>query len=370
MKILHIVKHCRNANGNVNVAIDLSCAQVTAGHDVVFASEGGILQPLLERNGVRILPIRQDGGKLAMARDLARLVVFCRRFRPDVIHAHMVSSALFGFVAARLCGARLVTTVHNSFDKQSALMRIGDAVVAVSQAEKDLLIRRGFDPRRLTCILNGPIGSVRETLADEERAFPTPCVAMVGGLHRRKGMSDMIEAFAELTDDYPAWHLNIVGEGPDRGELTRIIAERGLARVHLVGAVSHPKPYLERAAIFATCSYAEPFGLSTLEARAAGCAVIGSRVGGTPEVLAFGDAGLLFEAGNRGALRGHLRRLMGDERELALARQRAKSGALYFETARMVQDHTSLYEALIARTRPARLPHSEMPRLVDATVPR
>ena len=59
MKILHIAKHCRDANGNVNVAVDLSCAQVVAGHEVVFASEGGTLQALLERSGVRILPVRQ-----------------------------------------------------------------------------------------------------------------------------------------------------------------------------------------------------------------------------------------------------------------------------------------------------------------------
>ena len=44
MKILHIAKHCRDANGNVNVAIDRSCAQVAVVHEVVFASDGGILQ--------------------------------------------------------------------------------------------------------------------------------------------------------------------------------------------------------------------------------------------------------------------------------------------------------------------------------------
>lgn len=369
MKILHIVKHCRNANGNVNVAIDLSCAQVAAGHDVVFASDGGTLQPLLERNGVRILPVKQDGGLFAMVRGLVRLVAFCWRFRPDVIHAHMVSSALFGYVASRLCGARLVTTVHNSFDKQSELMRIGDAVIAVSQAEKDLLIERGFNPRRVTCVLNGPVGSVRESLAEDERAFPTPCVTMVCGLHHRKGVADMLDAFAAVTDAHPAWHLNIVGAGPDRDVLAGIIAERKLARAHLVGAVPHPKRYLEKSAIFALCSYAEPFALSTLEARGAGCAIIGSRVGGTPEALAFGEAGLLFDAGDRSALREHLARLMGDERELALARQRAAAGSDYFHIERMVLDHTRLYEALIARARPERLPHSEMPRLADAVRP-
>ena len=365
MKILHIAKHCRDANGNVNVAIDLSCAQAAAGNEVVFASDGGILQPLLEVRGVEILRVRQDGRSLAPVRDLARLVAFCRRFRPDVIHAHMVASALFGYVAARSCGARLVTTVHNSFDRQSDLMRVGDAVIAVSHAEKELLIRRGFDPRRLTCILNGPAGSARESLAEEARAFPTPCVTMVCGLHRRKGVADMLDAFAAITHRHPAWHLNIIGEGPDREELARAIADQGLERAHLVGAVPHPKRYLERSAIFALCSYAEPFALSTLEARAAGCAVIGSDVGGTPEALGFGEAGLLFEAGDRNALRDHLDRLMGDERELALARGRAAAGSEYFAIARMVADHGLLYEALIVRARPARLPQSEMPFLRD-----
>ena len=165
-------------------------------------------------------------------------------------------------------------------------------------------------------------------------------------------------------------HLNIIGEGPDRDALARTIAERGLTRVHLVGAVPHPKLYLEKSAIFVTGSYAEPFGLSTLEARAAGCAVIGSHVGGTPEVLGFGEAGLLFEAGDVSALSAMLAGLMDDKCELASARTRAATGVGYFHIARMVEDHARLYEALIAQARPERLPHSEMPRLADAIAPR
>ena len=346
MKIVHIAKHCRDANGNVNVAIDLACAQAAAGHEVVFASDGGVLEPLVAAHGVAICRTPQHRGTFAMLRHLVDFVRFCRRTKPDVIHAHMVVSAIFGFVAARLCGCRLVTTVHNSFDKQSVLMRLGDAVVAVSQAEKNLLLRRGFNPEKLVCILNGPVGSVRETLAADTGEMQTPSIIMVCGLHARKGVADMLAAFAEISPAFPRWHLNIIGSGPDKPKLEREIADRGLTRAHLLGSVPHPKRWLERSAIFVTCSYAEPFALSTLEARGAGCALIGTRVGGTPEALAFGEAGLLFEAGDRATLKAHLTRLMADEAELDLWRQRARAGSSGFEIGRMASDHIRLYDAV------------------------
>jgi hypothetical protein len=40
MKIMHLLKHCQECNGHVHVAVDLACAQVGLGHEVVFASAG------------------------------------------------------------------------------------------------------------------------------------------------------------------------------------------------------------------------------------------------------------------------------------------------------------------------------------------
>ena len=127
MRILHLIKHCQPSNGNVNVAIDLACGQARKGHRVVYASAGGHYDTLLDAHGVRRAEIRQgqDNNSFALAGNLAALVRLCRSFEPDVIHAHMMSSAVFGYLASKLTGVPLVTTVHNSFDRHAVLMRAG-----------------------------------------------------------------------------------------------------------------------------------------------------------------------------------------------------------------------------------------------------
>ena len=137
-RVLHLSKHCGYGNGNVHVAVDLACVQARAGHDVLFASGGGTFVEMLERHGVRHVMLPQDQRRpwtlMSSAFALARL---CRAARPSVLHAHMMGSAVVGYAASKLTGVPLVTTVHNSFDRHSALMRLGDRVVAVSQAEKE-----------------------------------------------------------------------------------------------------------------------------------------------------------------------------------------------------------------------------------------
>ncbi len=166
MRILHLIKHCQPSNGNVNVAIDLACGQARKGHRVVYASAGGHYDTLLDAHGVRRAEIRQGqfNNPFVLAGNLAALVRLCRSFEPDVIHAHMMSSAVFGYLASKLTGVPLVTTVHNSFDRHAVLMRAGRVVVAVSKAERDFLIGRGSSPARLWLFSMGPMVRLAKVL--------------------------------------------------------------------------------------------------------------------------------------------------------------------------------------------------------------
>ena len=115
------------------------CAQAADGHRVHFASAGGRFVPLLERSGVRHVELEQSLRNPARTvRAAASLAALCRRERPDVLHAHMMSGAVLGRIAGTLLGIPLVTTVHNSFDRHAWLMRLGDRAVAVSRAERGL----------------------------------------------------------------------------------------------------------------------------------------------------------------------------------------------------------------------------------------
>ena len=79
-----------------------------------------------------------------------------------------------------------------------------------------------------------------------------------------------------------------------------------------MGAVPAPRVLFEQTDIFALCSYADPCSLVIGEARGAGCAIVATAVGGTPEMLEFGRAGRLVPP--RSAHSTRLRAAQPDDR--------------------------------------------------------
>ena len=348
MRIMHLLKHGVRGNGHVHVAVDLACVQADNGHDVVFVSSGGSYDALLTAHRVQVATIPESGGMWKTAESARALLKLARSFRPDVLHAHMMSSAVLGFAVSKLVGAPLVTTMHNSFERHSVLMRLGKVVVAVSEAERRLLLSRGYPSRSVVTVLNGADGSPREAIqADDIGPLARPCVVTLSGLHQRKAVGDVIAAFAEVHPEFGDWHLNIIGWGPDRERLEAIVDDLGLNdSVHFLGSTVAPRPLLQEADIFASASLADPCPLAVAEARAAGCAIVATAVGGVPEILEHGGAGQLTPASDPPAMAAAFRALMADPDALATWRARAQRGAEYFTVQRMTADYTRVYQSL------------------------
>jgi glycosyltransferase involved in cell wall biosynthesis len=347
-RVIHIIKHCGYGNGSVHVAVDLACMQSRAGYEVTFVSAGGTFEMLLTQYGVHHVTLRHDQNKpFSMLSTAWKLTRFARRNRADVFHAHMMSSTLVGYMASKLSGVPLVTTVHNSFDQHSFLMRLGRKVVAVSEAERDHLLSQGYSSDQLCAVINAPNNSPREAFMHNERelSIQSPCIATVCGLHRRKGVFDLITACVEPLKELRNWTLYIAGEGPDRDELEQQARSAGIAdRVVFLGFLPAPRFLLEKVDIFVLASYAEPFGLSLAEARAAGCAIVATNVGGIPEVLEFGAAGRLVSPGKPEQLSAELRILMTNEDARVQLRDASSNGAEVFDVNRLVGDYERVYE--------------------------
>ena len=249
MRIVHLLKHGERGNGHVHVAVDLACVQAAAGHEVVFAASHGSYDDLLRSYGVEVVELPGAGGAKGAARAATALLALTRRFRPDVLHAHMMSSAVIAFPVAKLTRVPLLTTMHNSFERHSMLMRLGKVVVAVSEAERRLLLSRGYRPKKVVTVVNGADGSPREGLDAEVGIGPLarPCVMTLCGLHPRKAVHDVVAAFGQVAAQFPDWHLNVVGWGTERGRLERLAADLGVAdSVHFLGSSPRPRPLLEQ----------------------------------------------------------------------------------------------------------------------------
>ena len=347
MRILHLSNHCHAGNGNVHVAVDLACHQARDGHQVAFASGGGSYVELLLNSGVENWQLPH--GRVGIWNNtvaLARALALCRKFKPDVIHAHMMAGAAMGFVCSRITGAPLVTTVHNSFDSHSALMRLGDRIVAVSAAERDALVARGFPRNKIEVVLNGTQGSLRPwALAlDEPMKLQRPCVLTAAGLHGRKGVDVLVRAFSAAAASHPEWHFYVSGDGTERPTLERLAEDGGIGdRIHFLGFRNQLQSLLEQADVFSLASHADPCSLVLCEARNAGCAIVATAVGGSPEVLNFGGAGRLVPAGDVPALAEALAGLMQDPAALLQARADSKRDSEFFSVARMTADYDQVY---------------------------
>jgi glycosyltransferase involved in cell wall biosynthesis len=353
VKIMHMLKHGVRGNGHVHVAVDLACSQADAGHEVVFAcAEDGSYEELLRSHGVEVAMVPAAGGVGGALTSARALLTLCRRTRPDVLHAHMMSSAVLGRAVSAMTRIPMITTVHNSFEPHSVLMRLGRVVVAVSEAERRLLLSRRYPARKVVTVVNGADGSPREALDGEDLGpLKKPCVMVLSGLHPRKAVDDVIAAFALVSAEFPDWHLNVVGWGAERERLEADADRLGLADVvHFLGSTQRPRPLLDTADVFATATLADPCPLAVMEARAAGCAIVATSVGGIPETLEHGRAGQIVPPRDPAAMAEAFRTLMNDPAALASWRARSLDGAEHFTVARMAADYEHVYARVVRRT--------------------
>lgn len=361
MRILHFFPDLHAiGNGIVNSSVDLACEQSRLGHSVVVASEGGEYERLLVTYGVEYVPLsltRKTSNVLLARPRVARVL---EMVKPDIAHAHTVTTALGVRMGRLIDRPPLVTTVHNEYNRSAPLMAVGDRVIAVSRAVAVALERRGVPKRKIRVVLNGTVGSPRN--AGHERgaeiSLCRPAVITVGGMLARKGISDLIGAFAEVATGIPNAHLYVVGDGPERRVFEAQARDTGFdARIHFTGYQDDPSRYLRSADLFVLASWREPFGLVISEAREAGCAIVASDVDGIPEVLEMGRAGRLVPAGDRHAFATAIKEVLTDEASLRSWRTAAQRNIEWLSTERVARETVTVYEELLDH-RPWRRPES------------
>ena len=295
MRILHLLNHTNRMNGHVHAAVDLACAQAALGHDVVVASGGGDFDAFLAAHKVETKLVNHERRPGALIGGLLALHRLARDWRADLVHAHMMTSAVLAWPICKVLGIPLVTTVHNEFEKSSILMGLGTRVIAVSAAVGRSMERRGISRSRLDVVLNGTIGAARFENTDRQpRQLDCPAIIFVGGLHPRKGLPDLFTAFDTVHKRNPQARLYIVGDGPFRDAYVDIVNQlQCSSAVSFMGVQDNPFPFLKGADIFVLPSHADPAPLVLSEAREAGCAVVATNVDGIPELLENGKAGIL-----------------------------------------------------------------------------
>jgi phosphatidyl-myo-inositol dimannoside synthase len=271
----------------------------------------------------------------------------CRTRRYDIVQVHWpLPHALFGWVAKRACGARLVTTwygIELRWVKSSLrflkgfvrwALRISDQVVAISSATAREIASVAPPPVPVRVIPYG-IGFPEVASArDRPTANRDFTILFVGGLLERKGVTHLVDAVRRLPQRLRA-RLILVGEGPDLPDLEAQARGAGIAdRVEFRGQVSQDALHHAYAsadvfvlpAVVDARGDTEGLGVVLLEAMNYRLPVIGSSLGGITDIIHDEETGLLVPQRDPQALAAALERIADDK---ALATHLAEAGYRY-----------------------------------------
>jgi glycogen(starch) synthase len=259
----------------------------------------------------------------------SRMLGILRRHKIDMIHVQCVSAnGHYGAIAARALGLPLVVTSQG--ERTMDAERVYEKSPFINKVMRDLLARADRvtacsrdtleDLEQWSGITLGARGSViyngiRIHDFDDAEPYPHPRPYILGiGRHvRQKGFDLLIEAFA--ASGIKTHDLILAGDGAEHAQLRELARNLlGEGTVHFIGRADRKKA----VALFTGCSFfvlpsrQEPLGIVNLEAMAAGKAVIASRTGGVPEIVADGETGLLAPPADVPALSAALKKLAGD----------------------------------------------------------
>src|SRR4051794_21541921 len=209
--------------------------------------------------------------------------------------------------------------------------RLGHRAVERALAEVDLVL--SVNPRDLpgvrTRLRPGahqrwlpPFIDTRPFRAAAARRRPTndaPVLLSVGMMRNRDKLASykvLAQAFALLKEK--SWQALLVGDGPARAEIERLMAPFG-DRVRFAGAVPHAQlPAIYAGAdLYLWPAVNEAYGMAFLEAQAAGLPVVAGRTGGVPAVVADGVTGILTPIGDAAAFAAATARLLDDPKARA-----------------------------------------------------
>jgi glycosyltransferase involved in cell wall biosynthesis len=302
--------------------------------------------------------------------DQAGLVRYIRQRGIRIIHStDRPRDALPCLLLARASGAKAVIHIHIKCDHWMSrgvkfAMRNADALIGVSRHVAQSTAAFGIPAQKAHAVLNAiEPASWDPTLdpgtARAELGIPAtaPMVLCVARLFHWKGQAELVRALSLVHHDFPETRLVIVGAedtmaGAGRPsflrELRALVEELKIEdKVLFTGKRPDVARLMAASDVFAMASFEEPFGLVFTEAMAMKRPVVGLDNGGTPEVVAHGETGLLSAPGDIPALARNLVTLIRDPALRArMGEEGRRQVEARFPADRLARDIERIYDQL------------------------
>ncbi|MBI5728719.1 MAG: glycosyltransferase family 4 protein [Candidatus Magasanikbacteria bacterium] len=247
-----------------------------------------------------------------------------KKLQPDIIHLNSSKAGIIGSLAKKLLPApyslRTVYTIHGwifneplpwlrkklyfSLEKWTARLKDGFIALSSFEAEQGKTLLK-IPSDKITVIPHGvskqnaPLSKkeTRSELANKiGRALSekTIWVGSIANYHKTKGLDVLIQALAEKKNTLRDVLCLLIGGGPERDQLSKLISENHLENlIYLTGTIAEASRYLPAFDLFVLPSRKEGLPYALLEAMQARVPIIATRVGGIPELIENKKSGLL-----------------------------------------------------------------------------
>lgn len=299
-------------------------------------------------------------------RTLLKLTRYLRNKQIDIVHTHDYKSGFYGYLAARIAGRKIVSTLHgwiltSNNQKiykylETKLLKRFNGITVVSKEIREELIRRNLPPGRLKLIANGvdiekycPRNS---SVASNQIKIPEnmKVLGTVARMTPEKGHLQLIEAFARIHERYDNVVLLLVGDGQLRESIESKIACYDLQdRILIAGQIKEVELVYPMLDAYISPSLTEGMPMAVLEAMACALPVIATDVGEVGTIVNESEAGYVVPPNDIGRLADAIGLfLIQDEKRIAGMGSRARN---YVENnytdAKQAHEFARFYQSVV-----------------------
>lgn len=324
IKILHIMQSLEVGgmeNGVVNIVNKIDKKKYPS---TIYCTKnlGSLANKLLDSKSVFFK--HKDTSLLKVS---ARLLLYCLRNKPDIIHTHGWGTLVPGFVVAKILRIKIIHGEHGTvyFDRKKDVER---QKYMLARTNKNLfvskLLEKSFRHVITSCtnnrvIYNGvdinrfkPMSiNVHDYYSNANNAL---IIGVVGRLVPVKNHLWLIEALNELLGE--SVKLMIVGDGELKNDIKNLIEKKKLrSKVCVYGETVQPEVLMNCFDVFVLPSLSEGLSNTIIEAMATGLPVIAANVGGNSELVSDNENGFLYESNNENDFKNKFRVLVDDQQK-------------------------------------------------------
>lgn len=364
IKILHAVRSLE-FGGAEKMVVDLSAIQKESGlvePFILCIVRGGPLTHRATELGLKYSICGMESNKyLSPAIKIYRQI---KKFNIDIVHTHNFVSHFRASIAAKISRVPIIHTKHgravNMLQRFPVLRRLiynfAEKIVVVSEDTREIFIEKTGIVREKTEVIYNGIGinkfSISRVDGLREKLDIGESDIIFGSVSRLDPVKDhltLVRAFAKVCPSNKNIKLLIIGDGPERERIEKMIEKLSIKKqVKMVGFSDDIPSFLSIMDLFLQPSLEEGFSLTILEAMAAGVPVVSTPVGGTPEIIREGETGTLVPAGDVKGFTDVMNKFLSNREHFQSMAKRAKENvSSNFSLDSMADNYLSLYYSIL-----------------------